>query len=147
MITLVRIVQVVGRVKRLGRGPGILMRGTIDDGEYQIPVHAFLQTFPLGLIEHFLIGRDVSCVLHGTGDRMRAELLPFDNQPGTVISDLINILVRLANEAGSEGLDRLPMLTHEQSFLLPPTPQPEAEKLDRLLELEVETDPPEEAPF
>ena len=62
MITLVKITQVIGQFQRFGRGPGILMRGEIDDGECQIPVHGFLQTFPLGLVNTFLIGQEVSCL-------------------------------------------------------------------------------------
>ena len=147
MITLVKITQVIGQFKRFGRGPGILMRGEIDDGECQIPVHGFLQTFPLGLVNNFLIGQEVSCLLIGNGQRMRAEILPFDNQPGPVLSFLINILVRLGNEAGKQELEQLPMLTLKQSNVLPPQPQPEAEELDRLFDLEVGGDPPEEEPF
>ena len=147
MITLVKITQVIGQFKRFGRGPGILMRGEIDDGECQIPVHGFLQTFPLGLVNNFLIGQEVSCLLIGDGQRMRAEILPFDNQPGPVLSFLINILVRLGNEAGKQELEQLPMLTLKQSNVLPPQPQPEAEELDRLFDLEVGGDPPEEEPF
>jgi len=147
VITLVKITQVIGQFKRFGRGPGILMRGEIDDGECQIPVHGFLQTFPLGLVNNFLIGQEVSCLLIGNGQRMRAEILPFDNQPGPVLSFLINILVRLGNEAGKQELEQLPMLTLKQSNVLPPQPQPEAEELDRLFDLEVGGDPPEEEPF
>ena len=147
MITLVKITQVIGQFKRFGRGPGILMRGEIDDGECQIPVHGFLQTFPLGLVNTFLIGQEVSCLLVGNGERMRAEILPFDNQPGPVLSYLINILVRLGNEAGKQELEELPMLTLKQSNVLPPQPQPEAKELDRLFDLEVGGDPPEEEPF
>jgi len=147
VITLVKITQVIGQFKRFGRGPGILMRGEIDDGECQIPVHGFLQTFPLGLVNNFLIGQEVSCLLIGDGQRMRAEILPFDNQPGPVLSFLINILVRLGNEAGKQELEQLPMLTLKQSNVLPPQPQPEAEELDRLFDLEVGGDPPEEEPF
>ena len=146
MIVMVKITQVIGQFKRFGRGPGVLMRGEIDDGECQIPVHGFLQTFPLGLVNTFLIGQEVSCLLIGHGRRMRAEVLPFDNQPGPVLSYLINILVRLGNEAGSQELEKLPMLTLKQSNVLPPRPQPEAEQLDRLLELDTEP-PEEEAPF
>ena len=146
MITNVKITQVIGRFKRFGKGPGVLMRGEIDEGECQIPVHGFLQTFPLGLVNTFLIGQEVSCLLIGHGRLMRAEVLPFDNQPGPVLSYLINILVRLGNEAGSQELEKLPMLTLKQSNFLPPLPQPEAEQLDRLLELEAEP-PDEEAPF
>ena len=146
MIVMVKITQVIGQFKRFGRGPGVLMRGEIDEGECQIPVHGFLQTFPLGLVNTFLIGQEVSCLLIGHGRRMRAEVLPFDNQPGPVLSYLINILVRLGNEAGSQELEKLPMLTLKQSNFLPPLPQPEAEQLDRLLELEAEP-PDEEAPF
>ena len=142
MIVMVKITQVIGQFKRFGKGPGVLMRGEIDEGECQIPVHGFLQTFPLGLVNTFLIGQEVSCLLIGHGQRMRAEILPFDNQPGPVLSYLINILVRLGNEAGSQELEKLPMLTLKQSNFLPPLPQPEAEQLDRLLELEAE--PPEE---
>ena len=148
MIVMVKITQVVGQFKRFGRGPGVLMRGEIDDGECQIPVHGFLQTFPLGLVNTFLIGQEVSCLLIGNGPRMRAEVLPFDNQPGPVLSYLINILVRLGNEAGSQELEKLPMLTLKQSNVLPPLPRPEAQALDRLLELELDAEPPdEEAPF
>ena len=147
MITLVKITQVIGQFQRFGRGPGILMRGEIDDGECQIPVHGFLQTFPLGLVNTFLIGQEVSCLLVGNGERMRAEILPFDNQPGPVLSYLINILVRLGNEAGKQELEELPMLTLKQSNVLPPQPQPEAEELDRLFDLEVGGNPPEEEPF
>ena len=144
MIVMVKITQVIGQFKRFGRGPGVLMRGEIDDGECQIPVHGFLQTFPLGLVNNFLIGQELSCLLIGHGRRMRAEVLPFDNQPGPMLSYLINILVRLGNEAGSQELEKLPMLSPQQSNRLPPEPQPEAEQLDRLLELDVESDPPEE---
>ena len=146
MIVMVKITQVIGQFKRFGRGPGVLMRGEIDDGECQIPVHGFLQTFPLGLVNTFLIGQEVSCLLIGHGRRMRAEVLPFDNQPGPVLSYLINILVRLGNEAGSQELEKLPMLTLKQSNVLPPPPRPEAAELERLLELEAEP-PDEEAPF
>ena len=146
MITNVKITQVVGRFNRFGKGYGVLMRGEIDDGECQIPVHGFLQTFPLGLVKTFLIGQEVSCLLIGHGQRMRAEVLPFDNQPGPVLSYLINILVRLGNEAGSQELEKLPMLTLKQSNVLPPPPRPEAAELERLLELEAEP-PDEEAPF
>ena len=143
---MVKITQVIGQFKRFGKGPGVLMRGEIDEGECQIPVHGFLQTFPLGLVNTFLIGQEVSCLLIGHGPRMRAEVLPFDNQPGPVLSYLINILVRLGNEAGSQELEKLPMLTLKQSNVLPPLPQPEAAELDRLLELDAEP-PEEEAPF
>ena len=146
MIIMVKITEVIGQFKRFGKGPGVLMRGEIDEGECQIPVHGFLQTFPLGLVNTFLIGQEVSCLLVGNGQRMRAEILPFDNQPGPVLSYLINILVRLGNEAGSQELEKLPMLTLKQSNVLPPPPQPEAEQLDRLLELDAEP-PEEEAPF
>ena len=146
MIVMVKITQVIGQFKRFGRGPGVLMRGEIDEGECQIPVHGFLQIFPLGLVNTFLIGQEVSCLLIGHGQRMRAEILPFDNQPGPVLSYLINILVRLGNEAGSQELEKLPMLTLKQSNVLPPPPQPEAAELERLLELETEP-PDEEAPF
>ena len=78
---------------------------------------------------------------------MRAEILPFDNQPVPVLSYLINILVRLGNEAGKQELEELPMLTLKQSNVLPPQPQPEAKELDRLFDLEVGGDPPEEEPF
>ena len=121
MIVMVKITQVIGQFKRFGRGPGVLMRGEIDEGECQIPVHGFLQTFPLGLVNTFLIGQGVSCLLIGHGQRMRAEILPFDNQPGPVLSYLINILVRLGNEAGSQELENLPMLTLKQSNVLPPS--------------------------
>ena len=147
MIVMVKITQVIGQFKRFGKGPGVLMRGEIDEGECQIPVHGFLQTFPLGLVNTFLIGQEVSCLLIGHGQRMRAEILPFDNQPGPVLSYLINILVRLGNEAGKQELEELPMLTLKQSNVLPPQPQPEAEELDRLFDLEVGGDPPEEEPF
>ena len=143
---MVKITQVIGQFKRFGKGPGVLMRGEIDEGECQIPVHGFLQTFPLGLVNTFLIGQEVSCLLIGHGKRMRAEILPFDNQPGPVLSYLINILVRVGNEAGSQELEKLPRLTLKQSNVLPPPPQPEAEQLDRLLELDTEP-PEEEAPF
>ena len=146
MIVMVKITQVIGQFKRFGKGPGVLMRGEIDEGECQIPVHGFLQTFPLGLVNTFLIGQEVSCLLIGHGQRMRAEILPFDNQPGPVLSYLINILVRLGNEAGSQELDTPPLLTLKQSNVLPPPPQPEAAELERLLELETEP-PDEEAPF
>ena len=63
-----------------------------------------------------------------------------------MLSYLINILVRLGNEAGSQELEKLPMLTLKQSNVLPPPPQPEAAELERLLELETEP-PDEEAPF
>ena len=70
------------------------------------------------------------------------------NQPGAVISYVVNILVRMANEAGAQALDELPMLSLKQSNVLPPQPQPEADQLDRLFELEVDGDQPEdEAPF
>ena len=147
MIIMVKITEVIGQFKRFGKGPGVLMRGEIDEGECQIPVHGFLQTFPLGLVNTFLIGQEVSCLLVGNGQRMRAEILPFDNQPGPVLSYLINILVRLGNEAGKQELEELPMLTLKQSSVLPPQPQPEAEELDRLFDLEVGGDPPEEEPF
>ena len=148
MITNVKITQVIGQFKRFGRGPGVLMRGEIDDGECQIPVYGFVHSFPLGLVSPFLLDRELSCVLTGHGQRMKAELLPFENQPGPVISYVVNILVRLANESGAEALEELPMLSSRQSTRLPPLPQPEAEQLDRLLELEAEHDPPEEdAPF
>ena len=142
---MVKITEVIGQFKRFGKGPGVLMRGEIDEGECQIPVHGFLQTFPLWMVNTFLIVQEVSCLLIGHGRRMRAEVLPFDNQPGPVLSYLINILVRLGNEAGSQELEKLPMLTLKQSNVLPP-PQPEAEQLDRLLELDAEP-PEEEAPF
>ena len=65
-----------------------------------------------------------------------------------MLSYLINTLVRLGNEAGSQELEKLPMLTLKQSNVLPPLPQPEAQELDRLLELELDAEPPEgEAPF
>ena len=147
MIIMVKITEVLGQFKRFGKGPGVLMRGEIDEGECQIPVHGFLQTFPLGLVNTFLIGQEVSCLLVGNGQRMRAEILPFDNQPGPVLSYLINILVRLGNEAGKQELEELPMLTLKQSNVLPPQPQPEAEELDRLFDLEVGGDPSEEEPF
>ena len=147
MIALVKITQVIGQFKRFGSGPGVLMRGVLD-GETQIPVHGFIQGFPLGLISTFLINKEVSCVLVGHGEQLRAEILPFENQPGAVVSYVINLLVRMANEAGQGELERLPTLSVQQSNVLPPLPQPEAEELDRLLEMEVELDPPEEeAPF
>ena len=34
---------------------------------------------------------------------MKAEVLPLENQPGTVLSYLVNILVRMANEAGVQA--------------------------------------------
>ncbi len=144
MITNVKITQVIGQFKRFGRGPGLLMRGEIDDGACQIPVHGYLQTFPLGLVSSFLIGQEVSFFLHGHGQRMRAELLPFDNQTGPVLSHVIGILVRLANEAGTQQLEELPMLTLKQCNVLPPPPQPEAEELNRLLQLDINAEPPEE---
>ena len=58
MIVMVKITQVIGQFKRFGRGAGVLMRGEIDDGECQIPVHGFLQTFPLGLVKTFLIDHE-----------------------------------------------------------------------------------------
>ena len=147
MIALVKITQVIGQFKRFGSGPGVLMRGVLD-GETQIPVHGFILGFPLGLISSFLIDREVSCVLIGHGKRMRAEILPFENQPGSVVGHVISLLVRMANEAGTGELEKLPMLSLKQSNVLPPLPQPEAEELDRLLAMEVELDPPEEeAPF
>jgi len=83
-------------------------------------------------------------MLTGHGRRMKAEVLPLENQPGTVLSYLVNILVRMANEAGTQALDELPMLSLKQSNRLPPEPQPEVEQLERLLELDAEPDPPEE---
>ena len=148
MIVMVKITQVIGKFKAFARGPGVLMRGEIDEGECQIPVHGFLHSFPLGIVSPFLLDRELSCSLTGHGERMKAELLPFENQPGAVISYVVNILVRMANEAGAQALDELPMLTLKQSNVLPPQPQPEADQLDRLFELEVDGDPPEdEAPF
>ena len=112
------------------------------------PFYGFVHSFPLGLVSPFLHDRELSCVLTGYGQRMKAELLPFENQPGPVISYVVNILVRLANESGAEALEVLPMLSSRQSTRLPPLPQPEAEQLDRLLELEFDGDSPEEeAPF
>ena len=140
--------QVVGKFQRFPRGPGLLMRGEIDDGECQIPVHAFSQDFPIGLIGQFIVGRELSCYLMGRGQRLKAEVLPFDNQPGQVIGSLIGTLVNLANEAGSEELAKLPELSVKQSNVLPPPPHPEAERLERLLALGSEPDlPDEEAPF
>ena len=87
-------------------------------------------------------------MLTGHGRRMKAEVLPLENQPGTVLGYLVNILVRMANEAGAQALDELPTLSLKQSNRLPPEPQPEAEQLDRLLELEFDgASPQEEAPF
>lgn len=146
MIALVKITQVIGQFKRFGRGPGVLMRGELDDDQRQIPVHGFIHEFPIGLISSFVIGKELSCYLVGHGKRMRAELLPFDNQPGNVISPLLSVLVHLANEAGGQELEKLPMLTLKQSNVLPPEPQPEAEELDRLLELSVD-ESDDEAPF
>ena len=148
MIVLVKITQLVGLFHRPFRGPGVLMRGEIDEGECQIPVPGFLHTFPIGVISPFLLDRELSCMLTGHGRRMKAEVLPLENQPGTVLSYLVNILVRMANEAGAQALDELPTLSLKQSNRLPPEPQPEAEQLDRLLELEFDGDSPEEeAPF
>ena len=144
MIVLVKITQLVGRFHRPFRGPGVLMRGEIDEGECQIPVHGFLHTFPIGVISPFLLDRELSCMLTGHGRRMKAEVLPLENQPGTVLSYLVNILVRMANEAGTQALDELPTLSLKQSNRLPPEPQPEVEQLERLLELDAEPDPPEE---
>ena len=104
MIVMVKITQVIGQFKRFGRGPGVLMRGEIDDGECQIPVHGFLHTFPIGVIRTFLLDRELSCMLTGHGRRMKAEILPLENQPGTVLGYLVNILVRMANEAWSTML-------------------------------------------
>lgn len=143
---MVKITRVIGQFKRFGRGPGVLMRGEFDDDQRQIPVHGFIHEFPIGLISSFVIGRELSCQLVGHGKRMRAEVLPFDNQPGKVISPLLSVLIHLANETGSQELEMLPMLTVKQSNVLPPEPQPEAEELDRLLELTVE-EPDEEEPF
>ena len=50
MIALVKITQVIGQFKRFGRGPGVLMRGELDDDQRQIPVHGFIHEFPIGLI-------------------------------------------------------------------------------------------------
>ena len=155
MITNVKIMQVVGKFKRFPRGPGLLMRGEIYDGECQIPVHAFSQDFPIGLIGQFIVGRELSCYLMGRGQRLRAEVLPFDNQPGKVISPLLSALVHLANEAGGQELEKLPDLSVKQSNVLPPPPHPEAERLERLLALDaeppdpfpVDSFPDEEAPF
>lgn len=139
MITPVKIIQVIGQFNRFGRGPGVLMRGEIDDGECQIPVHGFLRTFPIGLVQSYLIGKELSCALCGHGQTLRAEVLPFENQPGPVLSQIITRLVGLANEAGTQELEKLPKLTLKQSKVLPPFPHPEAEELDRMLELELET--------
>ena len=99
-------------------------------------------------ISPFLLDRELSCMLTGHGRRMKAEVLPLENQPGTVLGYLVNILVRMANEAGAQALDELPTLSLKQSNRLPPERQPEAEQLDRLLELEFDGDSPEEeAPF
>ena len=144
MIVLVKITPLVGRFHRPFRGPGVLMRGEIGEGECQIPVHGFLYTFPIGVISPFLLDRELSCMLTGHGRRMKAEVLPLENQPGTVLGYLVNILVRMANEAGAQALDELPTLSLKQSNRLPPEPQPEAEQLDRLLELEFDGEPPEE---
>ena len=143
MIALVKITQVIGQFKRFGSGPGVLMRGVLD-GETQIPVHGFIKGFPLGLISSFLIDREVSCVLIGHGKRMRAEILPFENQPGSVVGHVISLLVRMANEAGTGELEKLPMLSLKQSNVLPPLPQPEAERLEQLLALDAE--PPDPFP-
>ena len=144
MIISVKITQLVGRFHRPFRGPAVLMRAEIDEGECQIPVHGFFHTFPIGVISPFLIDRELSCMLTGHGRRMKAEVLPLENQPGTVLGYLVNILVRMANEAGAQALDELPTLSLKQSNRLPPEPQPEAEQLDRLLELEFDGDSPEE---
>ena len=119
------------------------MRGEIDEGEVQF---LFMDSphFPIGVISPFLLDRELSCMLTGHGRRMKAEVLPLENQPGTVLSYLVNILVRMANEAGTQALDELPTLSLKQSNRLPPEPQPEVEQLERLLELDAEPDPPEE---
>ena len=83
---------------------------------------------------------------------MRAEVLPFDKQPGQVISPLLSALVHLANEAGGQEADKLPKLSIKQSNVLPPPPHPEAERLERLLALDPDpfaTDPfpDKELPF
>ena len=148
MITNVKIMQVVGKFQRFPRGPGLLMRGEIDDGECELPVHAFIRDFPIGLIGQFIVGRELSCYLLGRGRRLRAEVLPFSHQSPQVIGSLIGTLVNLANEAGSEELAKLPELSVKQSNFLPPPPQPEVELLERLLALDSEPDlPDEEAPF
>ena len=64
-------------------------------------------------------------------------------------------LIKLANEAGTEELLTLSELSVKQSSVLPPPPHPEAERLERLLELDAEPPDPfpvdpfpdEEAPF
>ena len=147
MIAEVKISQLIGRFKRFPRGPGVLLRGEIDDGESQIPVHAFSQNFPVGLIGQFIVGCELSCYLLGHGRRLRAEVLPFTHQSPQVIGSLINTLVNLANDAGAPELQALPELSIKQSYVLPPPPHPEAERLERLLALDPDPFPDEDAPF
>ena len=88
---------------------------------------------------------DLLLLLFGNSVALFASLLlPFDNQSGPVLSHVIGILVRLANEAGTQQLEELPMLTLKQCNVLPPPPQPEAEELNRLLQLDINAEPPEE---
>ena len=69
-------------------------------------------------------------------------VLPFDNQPGKFISPLLSALMHLANEAGGQEVEALPELSVKQSDVLPPPPHPEAERLERLLELDAEPPDP-----
>ena len=52
--------------------------------------------------------------------------------------------MHLANEAGGQEVEALPELSVKQSNVLPPPPHPEAERLERLLELD--TEPPDQFP-
>ena len=79
MIIMVKITEVIKQFKRFGKGPGVLMRGEIDE-EAKFPFMNSSRHFLL-IGQHLLIGQEVSFLV-GNGQRMRAEILPFDNQPG-----------------------------------------------------------------
>ena len=64
-----------------------------------------------------------------------------------MIGSLISTLVNLANDAGAPELQALPELSIKQSNVLPPPPHPEAERLERLLALDPDPFPDEDAPF
>ena len=142
MIVDIRILEVVGKFRSWVRGEGLLLRGEID-GESHLPVKVYLREFPAGVIEQFMIGEELSCMLSSRGSDCRAEVLPFDNQPLPVVSTLSSTLINMANQVGVGDIQKFRELSStEVSGPLPPVPHPKTEELEVLLRLNIE-DPEE----
>lgn len=137
MIGQVKLLEIIGRFHTVSRGPALLLRGEVDNG--QIPVFIYRQGFPCGLIEDFLIGEKLGCTFVRSNLRMHAEILPLENQSGDVMSVVVNKLLNIAEVSGSEAIEDLPELSRKQiEGPLPPPINPRVRDLEKFFKLSIE---------